>query len=142
MNLYEADFYAWTQQQSQLLKDGQLNQIDIANLIEEIESMGKSELRELESRLESLFIQLLKWQYQPVYHTDSWRYSIEEQRAKLADHLIDNPSLKHKLPDALNRAYNYAIRSAAKETGFAKETFPSACPWTFEQAMDEGFWPE
>ncbi len=142
MSLYDADFYAWTQQQSQLLKNGQLSQIDIANLIEEIESMGKSELRELESRLEILFMHLLKWQFQSQYRSNSWRYSIEEQRAKLADHLVDNPSLKHKLPQAMKRAYNYAIRGAAKETGFAKETFPSACPWTYEQAMNEEFLPE
>ncbi len=142
MGLYETDFYAWTQQQSQLLKDGQLNQIDIANLIEEIESMGKSELRELENRLEILFMHLLKWQFQPQYRGNSWRYSIEEQRAKLVEHLEDNPSLKHKLPQALTRAYNHAIRSAAKETNLAKKTFPPICPWTFEQVMNEVFLPE
>lgn len=140
--LYETDFYAWTSQQAGLLRGKNLLNADLENIAEEIEDMGKNLKRELESRLKILFIHLLKWQYQSGYRGNSWRYSIEEQRAELADHLIDNPSLKHKLPNAIERAYRYAITGAAKETGFSKNIFPTSCPWSFEQAMDNDFWPD
>ena len=140
--LYDTDFYGWTKQQTELLRSGKLAESDITNIAEEIEDMGKNLKRELESRLKVLFIHLLKWQYQPGYRENIWRYSIEEQRAELADHIADNPSLKHKLPEAMLRGYRYAINGAAKETGLAKDTLPKSCPWSFEQAMDNDFFPE
>jgi len=140
--LYETDFYAWTRQQSELLRAGRLDQSDIGNIAEELDDMGKSLKRELESRLKILFIHLLKWQYQPGHRGNSWRYSIEEQRTELADHINDNPSLKSRLPEAMQRGYKYALTGAAKETGLPKTTFPSVCPWSFEQAMDNEFFPE
>jgi len=140
--LYDKDFYGWTKQQAELLRAGKLAQSDIVNIAEEIEDMGKTLKREFERRLKILFIHLLKWQYQPAYRGNSWRYSIEEQRAELADHIHDNPSLESKLPEAMQRGYNYAVNGAAKETGLAKTTFPDACPWSFEQIMDNEFFPE
>jgi len=140
--LYDTDFYGWTRQQAALLRSGKLAESDSRNIAEEIEDMGKNLKRELESRLKVLFIHLLKWQYQPGYRGNSWRYGIDEQRAELADHIADNPSLKAKLPEAIQRGYKYAINGAAKETGLAKTTFPKTCPWTFEQAMDDEFFPE
>ncbi|NJO14590.1 MAG: DUF29 domain-containing protein [Thioploca sp.] len=141
-SLYDTDFYGWTKQQAELLRTGKIAEADLNNLAEEIEDMGKNLKRELENRLKILFIHLLKWQYQPGYRGNSWRYSIEEQRAELVDHIKDNPSLKHKLPEAIERGYRYAITGAAKETGLSKNTFPESCPWTFEQAIDHEFWPE
>ncbi len=140
--LYHTDFYGWAHQQAELLRGGELTKVDVENIAEEIEDMGKSLKRELESRLKVLFLHLLKWQYQPGYRGNSWRYSIEEQRTELADHINDNPSLKHKLPKAIERGYKYAIIGAAKETGFSKNIFPESCPWSFEQAMNDVFLPE
>ena len=139
---YETDFYGWTNQQATLLRAGKLLEADIAHIAEEIEDMGENLKRELGSRLEILFIHLLKWQYQPGHHGNSWRYTIDEQRAKLVDYLEDNPSLKSQLPEAVERGYRYAVRGAAKETGLPKNTFPEPCPWTYEQALNEDFWPE
>ena len=139
---YETDFYGWTNQQATLLRAGKLLEADIAHIAEEIEDMGENLKRELVSRLEILFIHLLKWQYQPGHHGNSWRYTIDEQRAKLVDHLEDNPSFKSQLPEAVERGYRYAVRGAAKETGLPKNTFPEPCPWTYEQALNEDFWPE
>ena len=140
--LYDIDFYGWANQQAELLRTGKLVEADIDNIAEEIEDMGKNLKRELESRLKILFLHLLKWQYQPGHRGNSWRYSIEEQRVQLIDHLKDNPSLQHKLPQAIERGYKYAIIGAAKETGLSKKTFPDSCPWTFEQAINNEFWPE
>lgn len=64
-DLYEKDFYAWTQKQAALLRAGKLSEIDIAHIAEEIDSRGRSEKRELISRLTILLLHLLKWDHQP-----------------------------------------------------------------------------
>ncbi|MCI5144835.1 MAG: DUF29 domain-containing protein [Candidatus Electrothrix sp. AR3] len=139
--LHAVDFFGWTIQQAELLREGRIDEIDREHLAEEIEDMGKSLQRELVSRLTILFIHLLKWQFQRGYQGNSWRYTIEEQRDQLSDHLQDNPSLKQKIPQAMERAYKYARTGAARETGLPKSTFPEDCPWLFDQALDGAFWP-
>ena len=142
MSLYERDFYAWANEQAALLRSGNLSAADIENIAEEIESMGKSEKRELTSRLAVLLLHLLKWQYQPERRGVSWEVTIRVQRRDLVDHLADNPSLKAKLPDTLVRSYGNAALLALGETRLPKATFPTICPWSAEQIMDEEFWPE
>ena len=140
--LYDSDFYAWSRQQADLLRAGKLTQADIENIAEEIESMGRTEKRELVSRLEVLLLHLLKWRYQPDRRGPSWEASIRVQRYGIEDHLDDNPSLKPLLPQALASAYRDAALETVAETGLPGATFPAACPWTVEQALDGGFWPE
>ena len=139
--LYEHDFYAWANEQAALLRAGNLSAADIGNIAEEIESMGRSERRELVSRLTVLLLHLLKWQYQPDRRGASWEAPIANTRDDLSDHLADNPSLKAQLPESIVAAYRRARRDAAGETSLRIATFPQACPWTCEQAMDEEFWP-
>jgi hypothetical protein len=140
-SLYERDFYAWANEQASLLRAGRLAEADLENIAEEIESMGRSEKRELVSRLKVLLAHLLKWQFQPERRGNSWRLSIEEQRREVTNHLADNPSLKDRLGDAVTSAYASAILVARRETGFDRKTFASVCPWSFEQMMDDDFWP-
>jgi len=140
--LYETDFYGWIQNQADTLRAGNFANLDLGNLIEEIDDMGKSHKRALESRLEMLLMHLLKWQFQPVLKSASWRFTIEEQRVRIAEHLKDNPSLKSKVPACFERAYFHAKRLASRETGLPRSTFPEQCPWTFEQATHPDFWPE
>ncbi|MBS9434733.1 DUF29 domain-containing protein [Photorhabdus hainanensis] len=139
---YDSDFYGWTQEQAGLLRSGDLNQLDTENLLEEIEAMGRSERRELRSRLEILLAHLLKWRYQADRRGRSWELTIEEQRDKAIDCLQESPSLKNKLDEHLEKAYTTARRLAEKETLINRNIFPETCPWTFEQIMDENFWPE
>jgi hypothetical protein len=141
-SLYEKDFYAWANEQAALLRAGNLAAADIENIAEEIESMGRSEKRELVSRLAILLLHLLKWQFQPELRGNSRRLSVEIQRHRLASHLKDNPSLKSRLTEAITEAYGLAILEAARETGRSKISFPPTCPWAFEQMMDAGFWLE
>lgn len=140
--LYDRDFYAWANEQAELLRAGRLSEADIGNIAEEIESMGRSEKRELISRMTVLLLHLLKWQYQPSLRGNSWRGSVEIQRIKVASHLGDNPSLKSMLGTAISEAYRVARIQATNETGLSDETFPNACPWTGNQILNEGFWPE
>ena len=111
---------------------GKLSDADIEHIAEEIESMGRAEERELVNRLSVLLVHLLKWRFQPSAPGTSWRLTIEEQRHRLADHLLDNPSLKASLDASI----------AAREAGLDRAVFPAACPWSFEQVMDGDFWPE
>jgi len=80
-SLYEVDFYGWTQEQVELLRSGRLSEIDLYNVIEEIEDMGKRQKQELRSRLTILFVHLLKWQYQPNLQGRSWVLTIKVQRS-------------------------------------------------------------
>ena len=140
--LYDSDFYAWSREQAELLRTGKLAEADIEHIAEEIDSMGRTEKRELASRLMLLLLHLLKWRYQPGKRGPSWEASIANQRDDIADHLDDNPSLKPILPQALAAAYRDAALEAVAETGMARGAFPDLCPWSVEQAIDAGFWPE
>jgi hypothetical protein len=140
-SLYERDFYAWANQQAALLRAGNLSSADIEHIAEEIESMGKTEKRELVNRLAVLLLHLLKWQFQPERRGASWEATITVQRRDIASHLEDNPSLKSKLSEAILYSYKNAAILAAGETILPKETFPATCPWPFESFIDEDFWP-
>jgi uncharacterized membrane-anchored protein YjiN (DUF445 family) len=140
--LHDQDFYSWAIEQARLLRADRLSEADIEHIAEEIESLGKSEKRELVSRLLALLAHLLKWQYQPERRGKSWRNTIATQRLDVADHLADNPSLRAKLEQAIADASKRARLAAANETDFDADAFPAACPWTFDQIMDPDFRPE
>ena len=139
---YEADFYGWANEQAALLRDGRLNEADIENIAEEIESMGRSEKRELVSRLAVLLTHLLKWRSQPAGRGSSWRASVVVQRGRLSDHLDDNPSLKPQIPVAIERAYREAVVVAGDETKLGEDAFPATCAWSFDEIMNPNFWPD
>src|ERR1700685_2285953 len=103
--LYDQISFARTRQQAELLRAGDLARADIEHIAEEIESMGRTEKRELISRLTVLLLHLLKWRYQPDKRGARWEARFRVQRNRLADHLDDNPSLKPLLPQALTSAY-------------------------------------
>jgi hypothetical protein len=144
VNPYSTDYYAWTQRQVELLKSGRVSDLDVEHLIEEIESMGAREKKELSSRLEVLLMHLLKWYYQPQRRGKSWEFTIKEQRRKLADLLDENPSFKNAefWTAAVGKAYGYALLRAEYETGLSAETFPGVCPFNDLQILDQSFWPQ
>ena len=139
---YDKDFYSWTQEQAELLKHCRFAELDIENLIEEVETMGRSEKRELESRLTVLLLHLLKWKYQDVRQCRSLELSIIEQRLKFEETLEENPGLKSKLDDILKKAYRYAVIKASKETEISIKIFPEFCPWDLDKITDNEFYPD
>ena len=141
-SLHDSDFYAWSLEQAALLRAGRVGDADLAAIAEEIESLGKTEKRELVSRLTVLLLHLLKWERQPAGRGNSWRLSIANARDEIADLLDDNPSLKTVLDEVTASAYRYTRRKGAIETEMVEEIFPPQCPWSFAEAMDAGFWPE
>ncbi len=141
-NLHDLDFYAWTQQQLDLLKAGQWSEVDVESLIDEIESMGASERRALVNRLAVLLAHLLKWQHQPSYRGRSWQLTLKEQRRRLQRLLRDNPSLHARLSDFLGDAYGDALLLAARETGLDEAVFPAECPYTPHNILNPDYYPE
>ncbi|MFZ1028219.1 MAG: DUF29 domain-containing protein [Limnoraphis robusta] len=135
-NLYEQDFYLWTQKTAQQLKENQFNEVDIPNLIEEVESMGRSEKRELKSRLIILLMHLLKWHYQPEKRSESWRSTITEQRICIEELLEDSPSLKPLLSEVFEDCYQKARFKASDETKIKLIFFPKESPFTLEETLE------
>lgn len=133
--LYDKDFYKWTSIQSKLLRKGEYSKLDIQNLIEEIESLGRSEKRTLRSYLEVLLMHMLKIEYQPKKKTRSWELSIKNSRIKAKSVINENPSLKPKLNQILKEAYESACLDAAQETGLDEQVFPKECPWNIKDLI-------
>ena len=140
--LYDQDLYGWAMQTARLVREQRFSEIDSINLAEELESMGKSELRTLESRLVVLLVHLLKWGHQPCNRSKSWRRTLIEQRKRISRLLDDSPSLRPKLPELLADAYDSALRWAADETGMDEGDFPPACRYSLQQLLDAGYYPD
>ena len=139
---YEEDFYAWTAEQARLLRSGELSSIDVANIAEEIESLGRSDKRAIESRLTVLLMHLLKWQIQSKMRSQSWSGTILEQRRRIEKLLRESPSLRASVNEALAEAYSDAREAASNETGLPETDFPTECPFTAEQVLSRSFLPE
>jgi hypothetical protein len=140
-SLYETDFYAWIQEQAKLLKHQQWSKLDLPNLIEEIESLGKQQRAELKNRLKILIGHLLKWEYQPERRSRSWLMTIRIQRRDTQELLEENPSLKPYLQEALQKIYESGRDLAVGETNLPIKTFPENCSYTLEEIFRDGFYP-
>ena len=138
-NLYETDFYAWTLEQSKLLQVGNFKELDIVNLVEEIESLGKQQRQELRNRLGVLIGHLLKWDYQPEKRSKSWRVTIQVQRREIQDILEDNPSLKPYLLEAIAKGHKAGLDLVALETPLDYQDLPEAPIYTIEQLLSPDF---
>ena len=137
---YETDLHQWTIEQADALRRRAVNELDYDNLAEEIESVGRSERREIRYRLEILLIHLLKWRYQPERQSDSWRASVSEARQRIEGVLTDNPSLRSFSGDALASAYRLAVLDKAVRR-LELLHLPQSCPWTIEDVLRDDFWP-
>ena len=140
--LYERDFYLWTQEQAELLRQRRFDDLDLENLIDEVASVGGSERREVRSRLTVLLTHLLKWKYQPGARSSGWTGTIDEQRDGLQQILGASPSLGRYPTEVFDLCYKAARLKAAKQTGIDLTLFPAATPFTLDQALDERFLPK
>jgi len=138
---YELDFYGWTQEQARLLQEQKWSQLDIPNLVEEIEALGRQERQELENRLGILLGHLLKWEFQPDQRSRSWFATIREQRRRVERLLKKSPSLQPYLPEALENGYQDALDLAVRETSLSYKTFPPECPYSLEQILNNNVFP-
>lgn len=140
---YETDFFKWASDQSKLLKDGEYKKLDLQNLIEEIECLGRSERSMLSNYLEVLLVHMLKSKFQPEKHTRSWDLSMKHSNIKSNNVLKKNPSLKPQLKGILEETYECSILTAEKETGLSEKIFPEECPWELREIfpdLEEKYW--
>jgi Domain of unknown function DUF29 len=140
--LYDVDFHLWLESNIKLIKEGKLYQLDLENLLEELESMGKNNKNALKSNLAILLMHLLKYKYQKDKITNSWKFTIREHRYRLQDSLTDSPSLRGYFNEVFTQCYQRSRQLAADETGLSLNTFPLECPFTQLQVLDEDFLPE
>ena len=139
---YEKDIVAWANEQAGFIRAGRFDLLDLENIAEEIEDVGKSEKRELASRIAVLLSHLLKWQFQSGRRGASWQRTIKEQRKEIIYDLKETPSLKPLLNDAewMDMVWGRAVSVALNETDL--DIFPESCPWTTEQIISQAFFPE
>lgn len=138
---YEKDFYAWALYNAELIRQGKISQIDFENIAEEIESMGKSDRRELVNRFAVLLSHLLKWKHQPERRGNSWKYTIKTQRLEVNELLLDSPSLKYELKSQFDYAYEKALLIVIKETGLSLTSFNKLCPFSLDESLSPDFFP-
>lgn len=138
---YEDDFYAWTYEQADLLRLGRFSEADVTNIIEELETLGRSERKALISSYRLLLSHMLKWRYQPSHQSNSWRNTIRRERRQVAKQEKESPALAANADQLLIEAYEDARFEAADETDLPLATFPVTCPWTLDQIRDPDFWP-
>jgi hypothetical protein len=138
---YDADFVAWTRRTAALLRARRFDEVDVEHAAREIEDMGKRDLRELNGRVEVLLMHLLKWHLQPKKRTSSWGSTLLAQRLEIDALLRDSPSLRPMLSHGLPTNYARAVKRAVLETGVRADRFPSRCPFSVDQILDEEFLP-
>lgn len=141
-SLYERDFYAWTREQAAKLRARAHNDVDWENAAEEIESLGRSDKYEIESRMEVLLLHLLKWKYQADKRKAGWEATATGQRLRILKRVKESPSLRAYPEAVLQDAYRIARAAAEGETGLPLGSFPEICPFPSERVLDETFWPE
>jgi hypothetical protein len=139
--LYEADYLQWIETNLENLRNQDYERVDWENLLEEIEDMGRSERRRLESNLIIVLLHLLKWQYQPEKQSGSWESSIIEHRRRIKKALKESPSLKPYLTNILDESYAESVKQAKAETKLPLETFPQECPYSLTSILDDRFFP-
>jgi uncharacterized protein DUF29 len=139
---YEGDYYAWLTEQAALLRARCGEALDYDNLAEELEDMGRSERRAVESYLTIALLHLLKWHVQPALRSKSWRRSVQYARRAIAKRLAESPSLRPRLPELLASAYLEARFRAALEADRPETGLPETCPWGLAHVLDLDFFPE
>lgn len=138
---YQGDVYGWSLEQARLLRDGRYEDVDIENVAEEIESLGRSQAASLESCYRLIAAHLLKVLFQPERLTRSWQITILRERLNAQSCLRDSPSLKPRRSDIFGEAYRQARKLAAAETGLPIKTFPLDPPFTLDELSSEDYAP-
>ena len=141
---YETDVVAWAREQASLIRAGRFDQLDLAHIAEEIEDVGKSEQRELASRMAVLLAHILKWKFQPEKRSVSWTLTIKDQRRLLVRRIEKTPSLGPMLvdPDWIDEIWVDAKMLAEKETGLDIGSFSEVCPWAMADVLAQDWLPE
>ena len=132
-DLHERDYAAWLARQAAHLRAGRLDALDAANLAEELDTMGRSERRALESHVKNVLLHMLKWEHQPRRRSTSWELSIDNGRDGIADVLRDSPSLRPQIAEIVAEQYPRAQHDAAKQMKRDPDKLPADCPYSWAE---------
>jgi hypothetical protein len=139
--LYEADFHVWALQQAEKLRAHRLDELDVANLAEEIEGLAIAVRSAVRSRTRTIIEHLLELEHSPAAEPrHGWRRTLRIQRKELADDL--SASLRAQLSDDLEQLYadgreNAADDLRARGEHGAAAALPATCPYAFEQILSD-----
>jgi len=140
-DLYDEDFFVWSQKQAALLRDRRFDELDLPNLIEEVEDLGSALERSVRSRARTIMEHLLKLQHSAAQDPRlGWRATVRTQRSELLNDLT--PSLRRRLADNLAEPYARARHDAEgslRDHGEqdAASALPATCPYTFDQVIGD-----
>ncbi|MEH3116837.1 MAG: DUF29 domain-containing protein [Methylorubrum populi] len=140
-DLHEMDFHAWARRQAQAMTAREPGALDVANLIDEVESLGRSQRAAIESHLSVSILHLLKFRVQPGRATVSGHVTLRNQRRDIGRLTTRSPSLRGYPAEILAETYRDARRRAAQETGMDESAFPDGLPFTLAQILDPDFVP-
>lgn len=132
--LYERDETAWLETTAELIRQGQLDAVDLSILAEYLTDMAKRDRREVYRRLVALLSHLLKWDYQADHRSRSWQGTILEQQRELRQ-LLESGTLRNHAQAVWTAAYADARKQAAAETGMVRGAFAEECPWDLDGAL-------
>ena len=149
--LYDRDLQLWIDQTIHQLKNREFGSLDVEHLIEELVDLGRAEKNALKSNLSILLAHLLKLLVQhdvPDSMKGSWYGSVLEHRQRVIDNLADTPSLKNILLETVEKAYHSGRKLAIKVGTLARfgvrvpaeSEYPTTCPFSIEQILDEDFY--
>ena len=138
---YDQDVAAWAAEQARLIRARRFDQLDLEHIADEVEDVGRSERRELASRMIVLLAHCLNWQFQPSFRSGSWHRTLREQRKQVVRKLRETPSLGPLLDDAdwIEGVWGDAVTLAIGETGL--DSFPDTCPWHLPDLLAEDWLP-
>jgi Domain of unknown function DUF29 len=136
---YGQDVHAWAFEQIELLKAGRVAEIDALNIAEELQDVAGREYDKLQSALAIILLHILKWDHQPERRSRSWQSSIVEHRARAERQLRKFPSLKSRMGEAVEEAYEDARRWCQIETHIPEIDFPFSSPCDWEEIMTRSF---
>jgi hypothetical protein len=139
-DLYNQDFYRWTQETAALIAAGKWHEIDPALLADEVGGLGRDDQREIARHVQRLLKELLLWWALPGERKGNWAATISAQRTALEAIVEDSPSLKAQLGEVLAQEYRWARSKAQDQTTGCR--FPETCPFTVAQVLDDDFLPE
>ena len=143
--LYDQDYYLWLRITINQLRTNQFLSLDLDNLIEELEDMGRSQKRTVKSLLIRLFEHLLKltyWNVERERNQGHWKGEIRTFRREIKDELKDSPSLKPYILEIFDQCYQDARTEASDRSQLAIDIFPLIPIGSLEQILDENWFPE
>ena len=142
IDIYNQDYCLWVETMMQFLREGNLTELDIPNLLEELDDMSGSQRDALESNLEIILMHLLKYCYQSQLRSRSWLLTIFEHRNRLRKAFKRSPSLQRYYQEIFAECYQTARKMASIETDLSISVFPEIAPFTPEQVLDIDYLPE